>query len=141
MRNWNGQIAFNLPIRKKLRALRIKRRSNDVHPVEHQLRFQRLANVRGLSKAVLLALKDEQAGRDIAALQRREHGSRLGERHDRVVLAVQKYDGGREFFYEIDGRAVMIERAATPIRLDQPVHIVQLELVRVDGQRGDVADT
>ena len=89
---------------------------------------------------MFLSAKDQQARRHVAALQGREHDFRLRERHHRVILAVQEYDGSREAIDEINGRAVAIKGTPRLVRLNKPVHVMQLELVRVGCKRGDVRD-
>src|SRR5262249_49601588 len=82
----------------------------------------------------------EQAGRDAATLQRREHLLCLVEWYDRVVFSMQEYDRIGESLDEVDGRAVMIECAAGPVWFDQPIQIVQLELMRIGCERGKITD-
>ena len=80
--------------------------------------------MRGLTKSVLLVLKYEEAGRDVAALKRGIHTLSLIDRHDRIVLTVKKYHRGGEPVGEIDRRTVVVKCAVGPKWLNEPVGVV-----------------
>src|SRR5690242_15936177 len=95
----------------------------------------------GLTKSVLLVLKYEEAGRDVAALKLGVHLLSLIDRYDRIVLTVKKYHWGGEPVSEIDRRAVVVKCAVGPEWLNEPVGVVQLELMRFSGQCNQVANS
>ena len=68
-----------------------KRGPCQVHGIEQKLRFKGLAKMCRLTKSVFLLLEYKQTGRDISALERGVHLLRLIDRHDRIVLTVEKY--------------------------------------------------
>ena len=55
---------------------------------------------------MLLVLEHEEAGRDISALKRRIHPLSLIDRHDRIVLAVEKYHWSVQPVGKIDRRTI-----------------------------------
>src|SRR5215472_4594492 len=65
---------------------RRKRGPCQVHGIEQELRFKRLAKMCGLTKSVLLILEYKETGRDVSALKRGVHFLGLIDRHDRIVL-------------------------------------------------------
>jgi len=81
---------------------RRKRAPCQVHGIEQELRFKRLAKMCGLTKSVLLVLEYKETGRDVSALKRGVHALGLIDRHDRIVLTVKKYHWGGEPVGEID---------------------------------------
>ena len=70
---------------------RRKRGPCQVHGIEQELRFKRLAKMCGLTKSVLLVLEYKETGRDVSVLKRGVHALGLIDRHDRIVLTVKKY--------------------------------------------------
>ena len=100
---------------------RRKRGPCQVHGIEQELRFKRLAKMCGLTKSVLLVLEYKETGRDVSALKRGVHALGLIDWHDRIVLTVKKYHWGGEPVGEIDRRTVVVKCAVRPIRLDKPV--------------------
>src|ERR1700746_332870 len=93
---------------------RRKRGSCQVHGIEQELRFKRLAKMCRLTKSVLLVLEYKQTGWDISALKRRIHPLSLVDRHDRIVLTVKKYHWGGEPVGEIDLRKGVGKRSVGP---------------------------
>src|SRR5246500_3598004 len=75
---------------------RRKRGPCQVHGIEQELRFKRLAKMCELTKSVLLVLEYKETGRDVSALKRGVHALGLFDRHDRIVLTVKKDHWGGE---------------------------------------------
>ena len=67
---------------------RRKRGPCQVHGIEQELCFKRLAKMYGLTKSVLLVLEYKETGRHVPALKRGLHALGLIDRHDRIVLTV-----------------------------------------------------
>ena len=103
---------------------RRKRGPCQVHGIEQELRFKRLAKMCGLTKSVLLFLEYKETGRDVSTLKRGVHALGLIDRYDRIVLTVKKYHWGGEPVGEIDRRTVVVKCAVRPKRLDKPVSVV-----------------
>src|ERR1700757_160996 len=106
------------------RESRRKRRPCQVHGIEQELRFKRLAKMCGLTKSVLLVLEYKETGRDVSALKRGVHALGLIDRHDRIVLTVKKYHSGGEPVGEIDRRTVVVKCAVGHKWLNEPVGVV-----------------
>jgi hypothetical protein len=103
---------------------RCKRGPCQVHGIEQELRFKRLAKMCGLTKSVLLILEYKETGWDVSALKRGVHALGLIDRHDRIVLTVKKYHWGGEHVGEIDRRTVVVKCAVGHKWLNEPVGVV-----------------
>ena len=123
------------------RRSRCKRSPCQVHGIEQKLRFKRLAKMCGLTKSVLLVLEYKQTGRDISALKRGVHPLSLIDRHDWIVLTVEKYHWSGQPVGEIDRRTVVVKCAVRPKRLNKPVGVMQLEFMSLGGECDQITDS
>src|SRR5215472_2595176 len=132
--NAHGNSVQHRMLESSVVTSRRKRGPCQVHGIEQELRFKRLAKMCGLTKSMLLVLEYKETGRDVSALKRGVHALSLIDRHDRIVLAVKKYHWGGEPVGEIDRRTVVVKCAVGHKWLDEPVGVVQLELMRLGGE-------
>src|SRR5689334_15887622 len=121
-------------------SLGAERGSDHIDCIEQQLGFEGLANVCGLPKTVFLSLKSQQGCRDVSIFECSEHCLCLVERHNWIILTVEEYDRGGKSLHKVDWRPLVIQDATWPVRLDQPVHVMQFKLVCISGKRSQITD-
>src|SRR5579884_945038 len=109
--------------------------------VEGELGFEGTLDVLGSAEAVLLALVEQASHRQLLLPHRRDHHLRLVRRNDFVFQSLEEDDRTGEALGMIERRALQVQVAPLWIWTDHRVEITRLELVRIGGERFEVAHT